>query len=855
MRKPDGKGKRGDAAVIDLEPPSDRRVRAAWAKSDPTAMSDDWFPLYAHLEDTAAVAHLLFPSWFSPSQRALLSTAVGDEDLARRLTVWLAASHDVGKATAAFAMKVRTCRSHMEEVGFEFPYPDPPKNEQRDYPHGFAGQRAVAGYLIARAAGDRPAKRSARRIAEIIGGHHGVFPADRPVSYLFDAGERPCWGEVRDELLRRADLLSELSEADWKRILSRRVTEPVQALFTGFLIVCDWIASNQWLFPYRREQTSRQRAAKALRHLGFGDHWRPDPGEDVTKYFLERFGIAELRPVQKEAVELIARLEEPALVLIEAPTGEGKTEIAFAGAEVLAERFGLHGLATMLPTRATSNAMFGRKLGWLGTAPSEAGRVSVALAHAKAQFDGRFRELAERGRASGVYDDDQDPRSARDSVVAVQWTLARKRDVFADFVVGTIDQLLFMTLKSRHLVLRHLGFSGKVIVLDEVHAADEFMRTYLLRALQWLGAYGVPVIALSATLPPAQRAALLQAYRQGARQRQRPGPIVETSEVDEEVAQLAAHPGYPLVTAIGATQELQVAPARSDRRTSYALEEVDDEDLVEAVLREASSGGVIAVVLDTVNRAQQVYRELRDRFAGEIELLHSRFTLESRNRREEELVARLGPKPLRRPKSMIVVATQVIESSLDVDFDLMFTDLAPADLLIQRMGRVHRHDRPEAARPESMRQARIILSGGSGILHGSEPPVFVDGVKKIYGDAMLLRTSAALRPLTSAAETRRMDVPDDVPEIVRRAYTESAEIPQSWEARWQEAEAELAQEIRSQQERSRPFAIAPPGVGRIDDWSSLAYSEASEEQRGGAQVRDAELSLEVVVVQRKGDRC
>ncbi|MBP1326306.1 CRISPR-associated endonuclease/helicase Cas3 [Leucobacter exalbidus] len=722
--------------MIVLPPPNDPLVRAAWAKADRNG--DTWFPLYAHLADTAAVASELFDSWLSESQRRLLAQHLGNEMLARKLSIWVAAAHDVGKATAAFAVKVPFARELMANTGFKFPIPDPTPREQSAYPHGLAGQLAVDTYLYAKTehlAGDGRLGRRNRpwtRLAEVIGGHHGVFPnAATQVPPQFSAHESPEWHRVRVDLLQRADQMADLSDEDWRVILAARVPESVQALLTGFLIVCDWIASSEWHFPYEaglpaHERTRPdERARSALKQLRFGEHWAPQEINDVESYFHQRFGIEVVRPVQRDVVALVAGIKEPSFTLIEAPTGEGKTEAGFAAAEALAAKFGLHGAAMLLPTRATTNAMFGRMLSWLETGDVP---VTVSLAHAKAEFDSRFAGLfsdqGERSRRS--YDETT-------NTLVNYWMRGRKRNTFADFVAATIDQQLFMALKARHGVLRHLSFSGKVVIIDEVHAADEYMRTYLLRALQWLGSYGTPVVALSATLPPAQREALLHAYQQGARyglplaDGERRRPIGESDPVPEEIQALAAATEYPLITAVGATQTHQVAPEPSPRSTEYIFESIDDEDRVDAVLAVVSNGGCVAVVCNTVDRAQQMYAELESRLGGDVALFHSRFTVESRGVRENELIDRLGPRG-DRPKRMIVVATQVVESSLDVDFDAMFTDIAPMDLLIQRIGRVHRHDRDPEERPATMRVARIILTGGTPMLAPGHPPVKSRGV-------------------------------------------------------------------------------------------------------------------------------
>src|SRR5690606_31927012 len=249
------------------------------------------------------------------------------------------------------------------------------------------------------------------------------------------------------------------------------------------------------------------------------------------------------------AVELARRMSSPGLMLIEAPMGEGKTEAALAVAEVFAARSGAGGVFVALPTMATGNAMFPRMLQWLRRLPDVAGGglQSVMLAHSKAALNEDFGELVRAGRrtVAGVEHDGRgdewrprsDRRASSAELVAHQWLHGRKKAMLSSFVVGTVDQLLFMGLKSRHLALRHLALAGKVVVIDEAHAYDAYMNSYLDRVLSWLGAYRVPVVVLSATLPAARRRELAAAYA-GAR------------PDDAALAHVAQAAGYPLITTV-----------------------------------------------------------------------------------------------------------------------------------------------------------------------------------------------------------------------------------------------------------------------------------------------------------------
>jgi CRISPR/Cas system-associated endonuclease/helicase Cas3 len=216
--------------------------------------------------------------------------------------------------------------------------------------------------------------------------------------------------------------------------------------------------------------------------------------------------------------------------------GDGKTEAAMMAAEVLAARSGAGGVMIALPTQATSDAMFRRMMEWIehqpavepeGSVVPDGGepddRRSVFLAHGKAWLNPDFRAVP-RGRslARDMDSDSDDRAKTRGKCVdhgayVDQWMTGRRKGVLADFVVGTIDQVLFVSLQSRHVALRHLALARKVVILDEVHSFDAYMDVYLERALEWLGSYGVPVIALSATLPSELRKRLLDAYQRGAK--------------------------------------------------------------------------------------------------------------------------------------------------------------------------------------------------------------------------------------------------------------------------------------------------------------------------------------------------
>ncbi len=543
-------------------------------------------------------------------------------------------------------------------------------------------------------------------------------------------------------------------------------------------------------------------------------------------------------------------------MIVEAPMGEGKTEAALLAAEILAARFGLGGCFVALPTMATSDAMFHRVHDWISRLPG--GPVSIYLAHGKSALNPEFQELQALGRLVGISQDPSggDPRcqpASDGQAVALAWLSGRKKGVLSSFVVGTVDQILMGGLRSRHLVLRHLALAGKVVVIDEVHASDVFMNVYLVRVLTWLGAYQVPTVLLSATLPRARREELATAYRMGRRRRVPTGPVVFGARLPpvappDPLPAREASP-YPCITVATAEAVRAVAVAPSDRTLQVSVELADDDlsALTSLIQQALSAGGCVAVVRNTVVRAQETAEALRAVFGSdEVALLHSRFLGPDRMRKEAELRRRLGPPSIgsARPARLIVVGTQVLEQSLDVDFDLLITDLAPMDLMLQRVGRLHRHPRDPAVRG-SMSQPRCVVVGVQK--WSTDPPAPVPGSVSVYGLSVLLRAAATLR---QAVHDGEIALPTDVPRLVEHACADDFVVAESWRPAFLEAETIHRRSVAERVAAAGDFALGPIPDNLVD-LTKRSVGDA-DGPRSQARVRDGDDSIEVLVAQRVG---
>jgi len=840
----------------------DRLLSVAWGKTDvrPGQLAvTRWLPTSQHLMDSAGVAGWLWDDWLPFATRDTLASALGGAEQARATMVFLAGIHDIGKVTPAFVLKQRELAQIMAEAGWPMPGGLSP-DDLRRLPHGLAGYVILSRYLTARGW----ARDASDTLGAIVGGHHGFMPSTLEIQQaqarvqLLGAG--PVWAAAQERLIERA---LELAQLDLEALHGHLPGTHAQALLAGIVVVADWVASDSRGFSLSKR----------------GYHLEPDPGRlrqglDIaalpSRWCISGFdgegGVArsgggaellgsrfpaltgrDMRPVQAAAIESARVCDPHSLIIIEAPMGVGKTEAALLAAEVLASRSGSGGFAFFLPTQATAGAQFGRFVSWIKALTTGAGgdglQRAVALLHGKAWLDPVFSRLpgssAEQPRGARIYDDDSEPPQ---TPYVHHWMTNRLTSPLSDGVVGTIDQLLTMALQSRHVALRHLALAGKVVVIDEVHSYDAYMNVYLERALAWLGASKVPVIMLSATLPSDQRQRLIAAY-EGKRNsverksswRQEPGSAARPVKGTHK-----ARTPYPAVTFTrsGVTRTQAVEHTGASTRVTVEPLGDDDADIIGLLRESLERGGCAAVIRNTVKRAQKTYRALVAEYGVQnVTLAHARFLARDRADLDAGLLARFGPGGSSRPQRHIVVATQVIEQSLDLDFDLMVTDIAPTDLLLQRIGRVHRHERE---REEAVSTPRCFVTGVVDWEH--QPPMFAKAMGAIYAEYDLLQAAALV--LRSGGVT----LPEDIPAWVEGAYSQHGVTPAHWSNRVADALRARTEVIKKKETAAAAFRIASPDChGTLVGWSNRSQMDGDDEVRGRAQVRDGDDTFDVIV--------
>ncbi|NLX17846.1 MAG: CRISPR-associated helicase Cas3', partial [Desulfobulbus sp.] len=501
-------------------------------------------------------------------------------------------------------------------------------------------------------------------------------------------------------------------------------------------------------------------ADRALDAIG----WYPrTPLLSKQKTFQQVFSFSP-RPLQEAIVHALDSLKEPSIILVEAPMGEGKTEAAFFAHLELQRRFGHRGLYIALPTKATGNAMFHRTLTFLRS--QGAGRtLDLQLLHGTALLNDSFQNL----RFTGIHD----PENGGD-VRAGEWFTSKKRALLSEYGVGTVDQALVTILPVRHNFVRLWGLANRVVVFDEIHAFDAYTGTLLEYLLRWLLALGSSVILLSATLSSGIRHNLAR--------------LVERSLPEKEEA-------YPRLSVFSPEAVRQWHfPADPARRLTVRLRSISHEltALYSALTDELAERGSGLAIVNTVQRAQELYRlfsegiplEYRGRKIGkrlsdgtEVFLFHARFPADWRQQREDFVLATFGKEGIRSSKK-ILIATQVAEQSLDLDFDVMVTDLAPIDLVLQRAGRLWRHPRNKAERG-GVTEPTLLVAG----LAGEKPPSFGKPLwwSTVYREDLLLLTWILLR------ERPGLTLPDEIDSLVQSVYENSVTVPDALQERLETA--------------------------------------------------------------------
>jgi CRISPR-associated endonuclease/helicase Cas3 len=623
------------------------------------------------------------------------------------------------------------------------------------------------------------------------GGHHGRYPSGHK-----RMKRAPYEGGIQDFSVLREELLRTLV-ARFGPLPSVEAKNEIERihLLTGFTIFSDWIGSNSDWFPPETvtdEATTRDKTLRVLKQL----KWNPKIRSSLS--FGGQFSPSSPKTFQPREIQtaLIEAADTPGLYIVEAPMGMGKTEAALATAYRRWTQGTERGLYFALPTQLTSNKIHDRIFDFLSNTLGD--DTTQTLIHGNAWLgDKKTRMISPAFQEN----DQQNPEHEHnDTEEVLHWYSSTRKQLIAPFGTGTIDQALLAVLPARFAALRYFALAGKVVVIDEVHSFDPYMSALIDRLIRYLIKAGSTVIILSATLTAQRRSELVQAA--GAQENERPE-------------------SYPLITkvATGDTKATHVSVHENLKRQSVRLRHEklcagSEDTFWQSIADKVESGANIVVIRNSVALAQNTYLNLKSRLSSRIApehigLLHSRFPQNEREQNEGHWTGILGKNDKERPHGSLLVATQIVEQSVDIDADCLVTDLAPTELILQRIGRLHRHQRP---RPTGFEQA---------VCHILHPDTdWQDNTRTvkaalhphnwIYPPLSLWQASQTLKPLA------RITLPTDIRPLLERASAQN--IP---DGSTSSALVEFAEEAQRLREKMQ-------GTARLRDVFNASAIEDNE---------------------------
>lgn len=775
-----------------------------WAKLREDQDTLYWLSLKTHAQDTKGVIINLYYKWLSQRQRDVIKTGLSNNKIEQTI-ILLALVHDIGKITPSFQVKGYKYKNYKNTLEQQFEGITTQQYQYTKSPHNISGQ-----YILKK-------KGFNDDFSLIIGSHHGtpidkLNELDNQKAYSMNYYQSEESGSLE---YRKWDGLHE-TYIQWSMEQSGfksyeeipDIDISAQVLLTGLLIMADWIASNENYFPMinydKHKPINRDiRDAKGFNKWQSKEH-KPELNINKTgqTVYKERFGFTP-NATQEMVYNAIQETEEAGLYILEAPMGLGKTEIALISTEQLEAKFGSSGIYFGLPTQATSNAIYKRIITWL---EKRGYQGTARLSHSKSYLNNDYQKLK-------TYPQNEE------NLYNNTWFNGSKKALLDQNIVATIDSFLMATLKQKHLFLRHLGLSKKVIVLDEVHAYDTYMSQYLLRSIEWMGLYKVPIIVVSATLPYDKKMAMIQSYLKGRGVKKR----------DIEGVDMLNHCKYPSLTYTSG-RDVRQNSVDIDEQKTVRVNNVGYQDVYRVIDEWNGIEGVKGVILNNVGFSQKLAKYCHTKYP-EVKtiLIHSRYTDEDRSNLEKEIMSTIG-KNGKRPTNILIIGTQILEQSLDIDFDVLMTEIAPMDLILQRTGRLHRHNNK---RHERWQEPTIYVIR-------QENDLEVDKVNgSIYTPYIIAKTQVYL--------PERIELPQDIPTLVGKVYQNDEPEEYTNSGQYLVYKKEYETFIEQKEQRAKDYRIK--GVSFRDRQTVAGWLEHRvKEDEGQARVRDIKESIEVVLV-------
>lgn len=613
-------------------------ITKIWAKTAPKKS------LINHMMETGIVAKCLTDTTngiYHPVLNRLSEITGCDSDTLLTKIVFICAIHDMGKIHPTFQGRDEETLEILKQEGLN----------QVSFDTRFRHEQYGANIFDRLSAEDVDIKNS-DIISQIIRMHHQKEQkknSDIDIIKIDDKEKAKKWRHIQNEIY---DYIKNVFQFDNLNLINKNISKSelfvVQNAILGIMITADWIASNSYVFDNQQYEnvdefleSRKNQALKFLNNEGLIRQQIP-----VMQDFKSAFGFNG-RPVQND-VEKFVHKNDIKCMLIESDCGSGKTEAALYAAAVLGNRSGLSGIYMGLPTGVSAEAIQDRVDEFLTAHDMR----NTKLYTSKSML------LREPGKKP-------------------VWTDMSRQRLLAASAVGTVDQVMTAARLVRFESVRMDGLASKVLIIDEIHAYDAYMLAVIKDLLKICEELGVPVIMLSATLPISTKSDLLGVLGDG---------------------NIELHNGYPMISYVtkdGKVHEHVSHQYMPDKKISCELLPIlnDNDKIARYAVDAVKDGGCECVIMNTVADAICVYDKIKKNKKDDCKIIlyHSRMTINARDEKSREILEMCGKDRTKRPERVIIVGTQVLEQSLDIDVDYMITAICPIDLLFQRIGRYHRH--------------------------------------------------------------------------------------------------------------------------------------------------------------------
>ncbi|MGY0055112.1 CRISPR-associated helicase Cas3' [Streptomyces sp. LZ34] len=822
-----------------------------WTEFD--AASSTAYPLLFGMLDSAVMAFGVWDRVVTASQQDVLSEGMGLlPGQARSVVAFLAGLQDLGRLVPGFQRRHPAAWARLDGTLVEQASVDAEwTSTARSSMHVALGVLTDIGYVCAGNASP------AVRAAQVVGGCRGFFlQADVEGAASARRVAAAAGGEAWEGLRRRyAAVVQHLTGAAQ---VPERMSVPAAVLSAGVGAVAGQMARQRsyWLpqahmpafgaaehFALAREEAPGLLDAAGLERL----EWQDAP-------FAVAHPHAGRPSLFQESLmkQLPALVEESGggIVVAADATGTGKSIAALEASRIFNAACGSRGVAWLSPSTATADASWDLLEDYVGR--HEPDRAPVTLVHSHSLYNAAYtdRRLAADEFAPAAAAGEGAPPVGKDDLEVTEpprWLRGHDAALLAPFCAATVDQAQMAVLPVWSNAVRLLALSGKTVVVDEAHALSAFSHLQLLRLLSWFGALRTPVVLLSATLPASTADALVRAYLTGAGHRASALPQGSLSP---------AYPGWLFAGAATATVRTMHEPARlrhaagQHRQARFRVHAVRRQrlgpqlrtvesgerlDVIGDVLAPVvGRGGCAAVSCATVPDAQDTYRHLKHTWPGDpadLVLLHARFPGHHRERLLHALRRRLGPTG-ERPDRLVVVTTSLLDTSLDIDVDLMVSDLASVARLLQRLGRLARfahrwHHDGVLRRPVWWDDSHIPE------LHILEP-VSATGVTAVPAGWRTLEAPFLLRSTADLLRARSLiSLPGDVQDLVEQIHGRHSPFAEATEALRRDAACLQARETTERHLSAEHLVPPPSRVSSLADLHRQRLTTAQAATRLG----------------------